>query len=225
MTSLRSQTSAPVPLAGRGGYSLPAWIYRDAEFLALEKERLFMPSWQLVCHASDLPRAGDYHGYTILGELAFVVRGRDGRLRAFHNVCRHRAARLLDGDRGHCRANIVCPYHAWSYDLDGRLVGVPFHDEYEHFDPATHALVPLECDSFMGFVFVRFEPGGPSLADTMAPAAAEMALYRIETMQPLDQVRTRAREVNWKKRHRQLHRRPARARRASGTRQPGRQQL
>src|SRR5262245_64860681 len=107
------------------GRSLPAWIYRDPEFFALEREHLFMPAWHLVCHVADIPRPGDYATYELLGELALVVRGADDTIRAFHNVCRHRAARVLDGPTGHAGNCIRCPYHAWTYALDGKLIAVP----------------------------------------------------------------------------------------------------
>jgi nitrite reductase/ring-hydroxylating ferredoxin subunit len=143
-------------------WSLPAWTYRDEHFLALEREKIFRPAWQLVCHVSDIPRPGDYQTFALLGERAVVVRGRDGAIRAFHNICRHRAARLLDGERGHCGGRITCPYHAWSYGLDGKLIGVPFMEEYENFDRADFGLVPIEHDVFAGFIYIRFAPGGPS---------------------------------------------------------------
>lgn len=84
--------------AGAERLGLPAWVYRNEEFFALERERIFMRSWQVVCHVNDVPEAGDYHLFDFCGEPVFVMRGRDGALRAFYNVCRHRAARLLDGE-------------------------------------------------------------------------------------------------------------------------------
>src|SRR5262245_647021 len=82
--------------------SLPAWLYRDEEFFAYEAERIFRPSWQIVCHISDIPTAGDFHSFEFLGESIFVVRGDDTVVRAFHNVCRHRASRLVEGPAGRC---------------------------------------------------------------------------------------------------------------------------
>jgi phenylpropionate dioxygenase-like ring-hydroxylating dioxygenase large terminal subunit len=107
---------APDAAPAEAGRSLPAWIYRDPEFFALEREHLFMPAWHLVCHVADIPRPGDYATFDLLGELAVVVRGKDGVIRAFHNVCRHRAARVLDGPTGH-RGQLypLAPYHAWTY--------------------------------------------------------------------------------------------------------------
>ena len=160
-------------------FGLPAWIYRDPEFLALERERVFRPAWQPVCHVSDIPNAGDFHTFEFLGELLFVVRGGDGAVRGFHNVCRHRGARLLDGASGSCR-RIVCPYHAWAYDLDGRLAGVPNRGDYPSLDFTHTALECVDTDICAGFVFVRLTSGGPSVAEMMAPFASEIASYRFE---------------------------------------------
>lgn len=178
--------------------SLPAWTYSDPDFFALEREKIFLPSWQIVCHESDIPNAGDYNTFSMYGELALVVRGKDGKIRAFHNVCRHRAARLVDGEAGNCGRQIVCPYHAWTFQLDGTLTGVPFLEEYENFDRSEHGLIPIEVETFAGFVFIRFREGGPKLADYMGPIAEELAIYRTAEMKPLRKVGARVREVNWK---------------------------
>src|SRR4051794_40808263 len=103
---------------------LPGWVYFNPRFFAAEKERVLAPSWQVVCHLNDIPRPGDFHTFEFIGESIVVVRGRDDVPRAFSNVCLHRGARLFDGPSGAC-GRIVCPYHAWSYDLQGHLVGVP----------------------------------------------------------------------------------------------------
>ena len=188
----------PGESVAREDQSLPAWIYRDAEFFAREKEVVFRNSWQPVCHLSDIPRRGDFHTFEFLGESAVVIRGEDGGVRAFHNVCRHRAARLLDGPRGHCAGRITCPYHAWSYALDGRLVGVPNRDSFSGLDTASHGLATLEHEVFMGFVFVRFAPGLPSVKEMAAPYAHELEAYRLEEVVPLGRVQFRPRAVNWK---------------------------
>jgi phenylpropionate dioxygenase-like ring-hydroxylating dioxygenase large terminal subunit len=177
---------------------LPGWIYHDAEFFALEKRSIFRTSWQLVCHNSDIPAPGDYHTLDLLGESVVAVRGRDGAVRSFHNVCRHRAARLLDGNKGHCSGRITCPYHAWTYSLEGKLVGVPHRESFRDFRPENHGLVALEQEVFMGFIFIRFEPGLPSVAEMAAPYAQEMALYRMEQLVPQGRVTLRPRAVNWK---------------------------
>ncbi len=185
--------------------SLPAWTYRDPAFFELERARVFRPSWQVVCHVNDLPETGDYHVFDFLGEPVFVVRGEDGVIRAFPNVCRHRAARLLDGEdgggRGRCpQGRIRCPYHAWTYGLDGRLTHVPYESAYRDFDRSEYGLPELDLEIWRGFVFVRLEspPGAPGVAEMMAPYDAELAPYRLEEMRALGRVTLRPRAVNWK---------------------------
>lgn len=179
-------------------FSLPAWIYHDPEFFELEKERIFRTSWQLVCHVNDVPARGDYHTMEFLGQSVIVLRGEDGEVRSFYNVCRHRAARLLDGAKGHCGHRITCPYHAWTYALDGRLIGIPQRSSFKAVDPVRHGLVPIEQEIFMGFIFVRFAPGLPSVREMAAPYAGELAAYRLEELVPQGRVTLRPRKVNWK---------------------------
>jgi phenylpropionate dioxygenase-like ring-hydroxylating dioxygenase large terminal subunit len=179
------------------GWSLPAWTYDDPEFAKLEIDRVFRPSWQVVCHVSDVPNAGDWHGLDYVGESVIVVRGGDGRLRAFANVCRHRGSRLVDGERG-CAKKLVCPYHAWTYDLDGTLTGVPDSASYPALDRAKAGLAAVDLEIWRGFVFVRLEGGGPSVADMMAPYDAQIEPYRFEELRALGRVTIRPRDVNWK---------------------------
>ena len=98
---------------------------------------MFRPSWQVVCHVNDIPKPGDYHTFDFLNEAIIVIRGDDGVVRAFHNVCRHRASRLVDGPSGHCNVRLTCRYHAWSYDLRGNLAGIPFRETFVALDPAA----------------------------------------------------------------------------------------
>jgi phenylpropionate dioxygenase-like ring-hydroxylating dioxygenase large terminal subunit len=179
------------------GWSLPAWTYRDPEFFELEKERVFAPAWQIVCHESDVPKPGDWHALEYIGESVIVVRGKDRTLRAFANVCRHRGSRLVDGPSG-CAQKLVCPYHAWTYDLDGALVGVPDGASYPGLDKRHHGLAPVSLEVWNGFVFVRLVDGGPSIAEMMAPYQAMIAPYRFEDLRALGRVTLRQREVNWK---------------------------
>jgi carnitine monooxygenase subunit len=189
------ETAAPADTEAR---SLPAWIYRDTEFFEREKQAIFRNAWQLVCHVSDVPRAGDFHTFEFFGESVLVLRAEDGSIRAFHNVCRHRAARLLDGPSGHCGRRITCPYHAWSYALDGRLVGVPNRESFKGLDTTRHGLATLDHEVFLGFIFVRFAPGLPSVREMAAPYLHELTPYRMEELVPLGRVTLRPRAVNWK---------------------------
>ncbi len=179
-------------------WSLPGWIYTDPEFLEVETARILRPSWQIVCHESDVAEPGDWRTLSYLGENVVVVRGRDTTIRAFHNVCRHRAMRIVEGNAG-CTKKLVCPYHAWAYELDGRLSGVPMRSDYPALDMDASGLVPVDLTTWRGFVFVRLEDdGGPSPAQMMAPYDHEVAPYRFEEMRRISDVRIRDRAVNWK---------------------------
>lgn len=178
-------------------YGLPGWAYRDPDVLAAEQRRIFARSWQVVCHVNQLTRPGDWQSLPLLDEPTIVVRGQDGAIRAFANVCRHRGARIMDGDAG-CVGKLVCPYHAWSYELDGRLSGVPGRADYPALDPAHHSLVPRHVEVWRGFVFVAIEHPGVTVAAMMAPHEAEVAPYRFEALQPLGRVTMRPRPANWK---------------------------
>lgn len=180
------------------GWSLPAWTYYDPDFLELEKERVFRPSWQVVCHESDISQRGDWHTLEYIGESVIVVRGEDSQLRAFTNVCRHRGSRLVDGAKG-CAKKLVCPYHAWTYNLDGKLTGVPDAASYPTLDKSSSGLAPVDLEIWRGFVFVRlFDDGGPSVAQMMAPYDDLIAPYRFEELSALGRVTLRPRDVNWK---------------------------
>jgi phenylpropionate dioxygenase-like ring-hydroxylating dioxygenase large terminal subunit len=193
-----SVNSAAATEVDSANLSLPGWIYHDREFFEREKEAIFRSSWQVVCHVSDVPRPGDYHSFDFLGESVIVVRGEDGEVRGFHNVCRHRASRLLEGPKGHCGKRITCGYHAWTYALDGRLVGVPQRDAFKGLDVGRHGLASLDLEVFMGFIFVRFAPGLPSVREMAAPYSNELAAYRLQDLVPQGRVTLRSRAVNWK---------------------------
>lgn len=179
-------------------WSLPAWLYTDPEYFALEMSRVIRPSWQIVCHESDIAEPGAYHTLEYLGESVLAVRGGDGAIRAFHNVCRHRAMRLVEGPSG-CARKLICPYHAWTYELDGRLSGVPSKGDYPALKLEDSGLAAVEVELWRGFVFVRLARGPfPSVAAMMAPYEAEIAPYRFEDMRCIAPERLRSRAVNWK---------------------------
>jgi carnitine monooxygenase subunit len=186
---------APAPEPELG---LPGWIYHDPDFFAVEMERVIRPSWQIVCHASDIPVTGDWRTLDLLGESIIVVHDDDSRIRAFHNLCRHRGSRIVAGAEG-CAKRLTCPYHAWTYGLDGRLIGVPQREDYPGLDPTALGLKPVELETWRGFVFVRLQSdGGPSVAEMIAPYDAEIAPYRFEQLQAIGRVTLRPRPVNWK---------------------------
>jgi phenylpropionate dioxygenase-like ring-hydroxylating dioxygenase large terminal subunit len=178
-------------------WSLPAWIYRDPEYFELEMTRVLRPAWQIVCHLSDIPAPGSFHTFDFLGEQILVIRGGDQRVRAFHNVCRHRGSRLVDVTSG-CTQRLVCPYHAWAYGNDGALQAAPHAQSYPALDLAATSLLPVDLEIWRGFVFIRLESGGPSIAEMMAPFDAEISPYRFEDLRAFGRVTLRPRPVNWK---------------------------
>jgi phenylpropionate dioxygenase-like ring-hydroxylating dioxygenase large terminal subunit/AcrR family transcriptional regulator len=178
--------------------TLPAWAYHSEEFHELEREHLLLSSWQVVCHQSELAQAGDYVSFEFFGRRGFVVRGADGALRAFHNVCRHRAHAVVQGERGRCARFLTCMYHGWTYHLDGRNRSVSAPDSFPKFDRSQYGLMPIELEVYLGMVFVRFKGGEPSVAERMEPHAAELAHYRIDQMVPLDDPWTHELAIDWK---------------------------
>ena len=177
---------------------LPAWTYHNAELTRLELEEVFLKSWMFVAHISDIPRAGDYQCFEIGDERAVAVRGQDGEVRAFHNQCRHRASRVVADDKGHCGKAMICPFHGWSYNLDGSLRNIPRADTFPDIDPQEFGLKPLDCEIWQGMIFLRFGGSGPSVAEQFAEAAEEVGLYRIEEMEPLDTPWRYDFELDWK---------------------------
>ena len=137
---------------------LPA-CYTDPAFFAREKERIFRVHWNLVCRADDIPEAGDYCTMDLAGMPAIVLRDDDGTLRAFANTCRHRGSRLVS-ESGTAKA-ISCPYHGWSYALDGGLIAASGMERTKNFDPAEFGLIPLRLAEWAGFVFLNFADDGP----------------------------------------------------------------
>jgi phenylpropionate dioxygenase-like ring-hydroxylating dioxygenase large terminal subunit len=193
-TQLRTVDPAPDAL---DGMSLPGWLYFDPEFFEAEKKAFLRAAPQVVCHEGEIAEPGEWRSIEYLGESVIVIRGDDGECRAFSNVCRHRGSRIVDGTGG-CAKVLTCPYHAWSYARDGRLVGVPHRHEYPGLRTEDHGLFPVALERWRGFVFVTLEPGAPSVAEMMAPYEAEVAPYRFEELRAIGRVTLRPRPLNWK---------------------------
>ena len=188
--------SVPAEWDRRG---LPAWTYHSDALTALEKTELFRTHWQIACHVSDVPKAGDFQTFDMVGERALIVRDRCGTIRGFHNICRHRGSRVVAESQGNCRSALVCPFHGWVYNLDGTLRGAARPETFPDLDRVTHGLLPLDTEIWNGLVFVRFAPGPqPSVAELMAPMSEEIATYRPESMVPVDGFWSDTSPVNWK---------------------------
>lgn len=152
--------------------ALPARDYRAPEVFELERERIFHRTWFCVGREERAPLPGDYFTIDVVDESVLVVRGKDSRLRAFHNVCRHRGSRLCDG-AGTLRSVIQCPYHAWAYSLEGRLLRTPNVGGDEGLDRGAYGLFEIDLDVWEGFVFVRLGDANEPLLDKLARDADE----------------------------------------------------
>jgi phenylpropionate dioxygenase-like ring-hydroxylating dioxygenase large terminal subunit len=178
--------------------TLPGWCYNNAEFHELERQELLLGTWILACHVNEVKAAGGYHAIEAFGERAVVIRDTDGSLRAFYNVCRHRAHALVTGETGSCKAALRCPYHGWTYGFDGRLKAVPSEKSFPEMERGEYGLKPIELEVYLGFVFVRFRGGGAGVAERFAPYHQEMQAYRTEEMESLGTAWHSEIPVNWK---------------------------
>jgi Rieske 2Fe-2S family protein len=146
---------------------LPRSYYHDESVFAREKRILFEKMWLLAAREEDLPKIGDYLVREVAGESFFLVRGRDGEIRAYHNVCRHRGSQLLTGN-GSLSGVVQCPYHAWSYDLEGKLVGVPENHRFEKLEKEKLGLLELRVDSWGGLIFVNMDKNAKTYQETFS---------------------------------------------------------
>ena len=166
---------------------LPGWTYFSQELFELECETLFKTHWQFVCHVNEAAEIGAYVTFDVAGERALVIRGHDGILRGFHNLCRHRGSRIVPDARGVCNKAMVCPYHGWAYNLDGGLRGIANRDTFPPMQAEKWGLKPLEMEIWNGLVFIRFQAGPqPAVAEILARFDDEIAPYDLANMVPTD---------------------------------------
>jgi len=176
---------------------LPPAAYADPAVFALERERLFGRRWLPVCHASELSEPGRYVARQLAGEPVMAVRGREGEIRVMSNVCRHRNTTLTDGC-GTAKGNrLVCPYHGWTYGLDGKLLAAPFMDRTEQFERREVRLREFRSEVWHGFVFVNFDDEAAPLAPSLAGLEPEVGPYRFEDMEVYE-LKRRVMPWNWK---------------------------
>src|SRR6267378_6300942 len=146
-------------------FTLPASAYVDEAVFERERDRIFARTWQLVARADELSRVGDLKPATILDEPVLITHGLDGQLRGFYNVCRHRAAQVVLS-KGN-RRSLQCPYHGWTYGLDGRLQVAREMDGTENFSKADFGLVPIRVDRWGPFIFANLDPQAPALREIL----------------------------------------------------------
>ncbi len=177
--------------------TLPRKLFTDPSVFEREVQRLFLRTWHCVGREDELAQPGDHRTLEIAGSGVVVVRGSDGELRAFHNVCRHRGTRLVEADAGSGLSVLRCPYHAWSYDLQGRLLGASHMEEAEDFDRKDFGLVPVSLETWRGFVFLNLDRKPVPLTRFLGGFADRAAPYPLERLRRAHRVMYDI-QANWK---------------------------
>jgi glycine betaine catabolism A len=182
---------------GSGSRTPEGAVYWDPSQLHVELEQLFYRHWLCVAREEQLPRPGDFITRKIGTESILFVREATGTVRGFYNLCRHRGTRVVIESEGKGKHSFVCPYHSWTYDLNGRLIGARHMEEQDDFDRADHGLVPVRVDTWGGFVWTCLDVDGPSLREELGTFFDRFARF------PLADLRLGARkeyevEANWK---------------------------
>ena len=178
-------------------HSLDAKYYTDPEIFRIEQDGVLARTWQFAVHSSQLENAGDYIAFEMAGESLFCIKGRDGIIRTFYNVCQHRAHQLVSGT-GTTRV-VVCPYHAWTYELTGGLRAGPNINVVEGFDKSKICLTEVRTEIFLGFVFVNLDNDAKQMDDWFPNVRVELTQWvpHFETLKPLEWVEV-PENCNWK---------------------------
>jgi choline monooxygenase len=164
--------------------TLPARLYGCPDAWARERAAVFGRAWLFLGHEAEAAAAGDWIAADIAGHRLLAVRGKDGALRAFHNVCRHRAGPLVQGAAGRCEGELVCAYHGWRYALDGRLRAATGFGAEGDFDPREFGLLGVRLENWRGLVFVNLDADAPPLAVHVAALDALLAERGLEMPAP-----------------------------------------
>jgi choline monooxygenase len=176
-------------------WTLPASVYTDPEVHAAEKEKIFGRTWQVVGRCGQVANAGDYFTTEIIGEPVLIVRGADGVLRGFYNVCRHRAGPPAEGCGS--RKLFRCGYHGWTYDLDGSLISATEIEGIEGFRPEDFALVPVRTEEWLNFVFVNLDPSAEPLRENLRELTRQVDRFPVAGMKLFER-RSYEMRCNWK---------------------------
>lgn len=174
---------------------LPSEAYIDPTWFGVEKGAIFESSWVVVGRSEQIPNKGDYFTLHIVGQCVLVSRDAEGNVRAFSPSCRHRGALIAEGE-GNKQA-FVCPYHRWTYGLDGRLIGAPGMDTNPNFRKEDFPLVAMGCSVWQGFIFVNLDGKAPPLADSLKDLEAVVRPYNLEKMRLARQKKYTI-KANWK---------------------------
>jgi len=176
-------------------WTLPAHFYTDSSSLAAEKEKIFARTWQVVGHASQVRNPGDYFTTDLIGEPLVLVRGLDGKLRGFYNVCRHRAGPAAEGCGS--RKLFRCGYHGWTYGLDGALLSATEIEGVEGFNAEEFALKPVRTEDWFNLVFVNLDPAARALRESLGELPAQAEKFPFAQMKLFER-RTYEMKCNWK---------------------------
>jgi choline monooxygenase len=190
-----SKVSLQVEAEIARAWTLPAVLYTDAGTLLAEKERIFARTWQVVGHASQVAHPADYFTTDLMGEPLLFVRGGDGRLRGFYNVCRHRAGPPAEGCGS--RKLFRCRYHGWTYGLDGELIGATEIEGVEGFCPQDFALKPVRTEEWFNLVFVNLDPEARPLRESLGGLPQQAEKFPFADMKLFER-RTYDMKCNWK---------------------------
>src|SRR5438874_3366812 len=191
-------THTPLKTSGTSASakSLPQKYFVSPEVFAQEQKKIFAKQWLLVGHQSLVAKPGDYFLAQVAGESLIVVRDQTSQVRGFYNVCRHRGTRLKEDACGHASA-IQCPYHAWTYGLDGRLIGAPHMDEVPGFDKAEYSLNAVNLALWEGFIFINLDEDAMPLQEWFAPLNAKFSHWNMSILRPAKRIEYDVR-ANWK---------------------------
>jgi Rieske 2Fe-2S family protein len=179
-----------------GAKTLPQWYFVSPEIFAEEQKKIFAGQWVLVGHQSQIVKPGDYFVQDVIGESLIVIRDKSGEIHGFFNVCRHRGTRLKEEACGHASV-IQCPYHAWTYGLDGRLIGAPHMDEVAGFDKADYSLHTANLALWEGFIFVNLADALTPLENVFAPLAGRFSHWNLPQLRSAKRIEYDVR-ANWK---------------------------
>ena len=176
-------------------WTLPAPLYTDAAVFAEEKEKIFARTWQVVGHRDQAANPGDYFTFELIGEPLLLVRGNDGKLRGFYNVCRHRAGPPAQGCGS--RKLFRCVYHGWTYNLDGSLISATEVEGVEGFRPEDFALKPVRTEEWFNLIFVNLDPNAPPLRECLGEMPRQAERFDFPAMKLFER-RTYDMKCNWK---------------------------
>ena len=187
----------PRDVMPEGALTLPAPYYVDGEYFARELEILFRRMWICAGRTEEIAAPGSFVVRELPGDNIVITRSQAGSLHAFHNVCRHRGTRLCTEKSGTFAGTIQCPYHAWTYSLDGRLIGAPHMDEVPHFRKEDYPLHAIHADEWDGHLFLNLSAKPEPLLSQLAELPEKFAPWQ---MQQLRQARRIVYDVkaNWK---------------------------